>query len=235
MEEELKNLIKGPLFPLPPNLTRFICFTCLPIKPRENSTSQNQIPKWAFAIKAVIFGMLLHTYDYKHHLSPIVLLVLYSLHIHLSSRLLGRRWNLMVPSILRQAIYFPVRKITERKMNSDQALFLGVFAAFLVSGAVHELIFFYFTRDMPTGEVTWFFVLHGVCTAAEVTVKKRPFARRWRISPMLSRLLTVGFVVVTSGWLFFPPLLRNGMIKRLANEVLFSIEFVKRKFFLLGD
>uniref|UniRef100_A0A1J3FCC9 Putative long-chain-alcohol O-fatty-acyltransferase 3 n=1 Tax=Noccaea caerulescens TaxID=107243 RepID=A0A1J3FCC9_NOCCA len=130
----------------------------------------------------------------------------------------GRRWNLMVPAILRPAVYVPVRRITEKKMSSDQSLFLAVLATFIVSGAVHELIFSYFTREMPTGEVTWFFVLHGVCTAVEVSVKRTAFARRWRVSPMVSGVLTVGFVVVTSGWLFFPPLIRSGMIERLANE-----------------
>ncbi|KFK27125.1 hypothetical protein AALP_AA8G338100 [Arabis alpina] len=258
---------QGPLFPLPPNLTRFICFTCFPIKPRENPTSQNEIPKWAFAVKVVIFGILLHLYDYKQHLSPIVLLIIYSLHIYLELEMIlmlvkllvyttlgcdlepqsnepylatslqdfwGRRWNLMVPAILRPAVYFPVRQITKRILNSDHALFLGVFASFLVSGAVHELIFFYITRELPTGEVTWFFVIHGVCTAAEVAVKKRIIVRGWRMSPMVSRLLTVGFVVATSGWLFFPPLIRSGMIERLANEALLSIDFVKRNFFMFG-
>ncbi|CAH2069866.1 unnamed protein product [Thlaspi arvense] len=258
---------EGPLFPLPPNLPRFICFTCFPIKPRQNPKSQNQLPKWDFAIKVAIFGMLLHVYDYKHHLSPIVLLLLYSLHSFLEIEIVlmlvkvlvfitlgcdlepqsdepylatslqdfwGRRWNLMVPAILRPAVYFPVRRIAQRKMSSDMALYLGFFATFLVSGLVHELFFFYFNREMPTGEVTCFFVLHGVCTTAEVAVKKMTFVRRWKISPMVSRLLTVGFVLVTSGVLFFPPLIRSGMISRLFDEALRSIDFFKRKFLTYG-
>lgn len=145
----------------------------------------------------------------------------------------GRRWNIMVSEILRPAVYLPVRRITERKMNSDQARFLGVLATFIVSGAVHELIFFYYTRESPTGEVTLFFVLHGVCTAAEVAAKRTSLARRWRMSLMASRLLTVGFMVVTSGWLFLPQLIRSGMIERLFHEALLSIYFVKHNFFLL--
>ncbi|CAL9243652.1 unnamed protein product [Arabidopsis halleri] len=255
---------QGPLFPLPKNLSRFICFTCFPIKPQQNPNPQNQFPKWGFAIKVAVFGMLLHMYEYKQYMSPTVLLVLYSLHIYLELEFVlmlvkvlvfitlgcdlepqsnepylatslqdfwGHRWNLMVPAILRPAVYTPVRRLAERKMNSNQAMFLGGFATFLVSGAVHELIFFHITREMPTGEVTWFFVLHGVCTAAEVAVKKRTFVGRWRVSPIVSRLLTVGFVVVTSGWLFFPPLIRSGIIERLANEAFLFIDFVKHKFF----
>ncbi|CAF1761311.1 unnamed protein product [Brassica napus] len=87
----------------------------------------------------------------------------------------GRRWNLMVPAILRPAVYNPVQRMAEWKMSSDHARFLAVLATFLVSGAVHEQIFYYINREMPTGEITWFFVLHGICTAAEVLVKKRTF------------------------------------------------------------
>ncbi|CAN6850220.1 unnamed protein product [Brassica oleracea] len=47
---------------------------------------------------------------------------------HLSSRLLGSPVEPQGPLILRPAIF-----VTERKMNSDQALFLGVFATFIVS------------------------------------------------------------------------------------------------------
>ncbi|VVB16082.1 unnamed protein product [Arabis nemorensis] len=256
---------KGPLFPVPPNLSQFICFTCFPIKRQQNPKSHNHLPKWVFAVKVAIFGVLLRMYDYKQHMSPTLLLVLYSMHIYLEFEILlaplklvlsiilgcdlepqfnepylatslqdfwGRRWNLMVSAILRPTVYIPVRRITERKMNSDQARFLGVFASFLVSGAVHELIFFYFTRESPTREVTLFFVLHGVCTAAEVAAKRTSFVRHWRIHPMVSRLLTVGFVVVTGGWLFFPQLTRSGMIERLSNEAFLSIDFVKREFYL---
>ncbi|KAG7538031.1 Wax synthase domain [Arabidopsis suecica] len=262
----LLSFDQGPLFPLPPNLSRLICFTCFPIKLQQNPKPQNQLPKWVFAIKLAIFGLLLYMYEYKQYMSPTVLLVLYSLHIYLEYEILlaplkvllsislgcdlepqfnepylatslqdfwGRRWNLMVPAILRPAVYVPVRRMAGRKMNSDQALFLGVFASFLVSGVVHELIFFYFTRESPTGEVTLFFVLHGVCTAAEGAAKRTSLVRRLKMSQMVSRLLTVGFVVLTGGWLFFPQLTRSGMIERLADEAFLFIDFVKHKFFYL--
>ncbi|KAG2299422.1 hypothetical protein Bca4012_010998 [Brassica carinata] len=141
----------------------------------------------------------------------------------------GRRWNLMVTAILRPAVYDPVKRIAESKMSSDLDRFLAVLATFLVSGAFHELIFFYITHEMPTGEVTWFFVLHGVA------VKKRTFMRRWKMSQMVSRPLTVGFVVLTTGWLFFPPLIRSGTFEKLPNEVLLFVDFVKHKLFNFGS
>ncbi|KAJ4906599.1 putative long-chain-alcohol O-fatty-acyltransferase 4 [Raphanus sativus] len=111
---------------------------------------------------------------------------------------------------------------------------LAVLATFTASGVAHEVFFFTLTFEMPTGEVTCFFVLHGVCTAAEVAVKRTAFGRRWVVSPVLSRLLTVGFVVVTSGWLLFPTAARSDMLERLANEALLSIDYVKRTFYTFG-
>ncbi|CAA7021097.1 unnamed protein product [Microthlaspi erraticum] len=248
---------KGPLSPLPPNLSLFISFTCFPINnTRENPKPKNHLPKWVFAIKVVIFDAFLYFYcnckHYKQTPPPIVLWCLHVLHIYLEVEIIlmvvvkvlvfvflgcdiephsnepylatslqdfwGRRWNLMVPAILRPAVYTPIRRVCERKLNSDLAMFLGYLTTFIVSGAIHELMCFYLTRELPTGEVTLFFVLNGVCTAAEVAVKKKFAQRLWRMSPMVSRLLTVGFVVVTSGWLFFPPLIRKGVIERLAKE-----------------
>ncbi|KAF3542071.1 hypothetical protein F2Q69_00019534 [Brassica cretica] len=255
---------QGSLFPLPSNIFRFICFTCLPIKAQQNPNPKNQIPKWLFPIKVAIFAVVLHMYDYKQYMSPVMLLVLYVLHVYLELDIAlmlvklfvfitlgcdlepqadepylatslqdfwGRRWNLMVPAILRPAIYIPVRQFCRGLMSSDWATFLAVLATFVASGVAHEVFFFALTFEMPTGEVACFFVLHGVCTTVEVAMKRTESVRRWRVSPTVSRLLTVGFVVVTSGWLLFPTLVRSDMLEKLANEALLSIDFVKRTFY----
>ncbi|CAH8332849.1 unnamed protein product [Eruca vesicaria subsp. sativa] len=141
----------------------------------------------------------------------------------------SNRWNLMVPALLKPAIYIPVRRLCNGRMSSDHARFLAVLMTFIVSGVAHEVFFFSLTFEIPTGEVTSFFVLHGVCTAAEVAVKRTSLARRWRMSPMVSRLLTVGFVVVTGGLLFFPQLIRSGVMETRANEMLSLIKFLNRK------
>ncbi|KAG2310645.1 hypothetical protein Bca52824_022202 [Brassica carinata] len=257
---------QGSLCPLPPNIFRFICFTCLPIKAQQNPNPKTQIPKWVFPIKVAIFGVVVHMYDYKQYMSPVVLSVIYPLHIYMELEIIlmlvklvvfitlgcdlepqfnephlatslqdywGRRWNLMVAAILRQAIYLPVRQLCRGRMSSDWGRFLAVMATFLVSGVAHEVFFFSITFEMPTGEVACFFVLHGVCTAAEIAVKRTAFVRRWWVSPTVSRLCTVGFLVVTSGWLLFPTAARSDMLERLANEALLSIDFFKRTFLYL--
>ncbi|KAF8084722.1 hypothetical protein N665_0705s0010 [Sinapis alba] len=214
---------KGPLCSLPRNISQFICFTCFPIKHQQNPSSQIQFPKWVYAIRVVIVGVLLHIYEYKKYLSSNVLLVLNSLHIYLEFEILLAPLKVL----LSMTLGCDLEISPSEKMNSDQAWFLGVFVTFIVSGAVHEIIFFYFTRERPTGEVSLFFLLDGVCTASEGAVKRTSSVRRWKMSVMVLRLLTVGFVVVTGGWLFFPPLIRSGMIERLCNEVFSSSDFVK--------
>ncbi|XAR56750.1 Long-chain-alcohol O-fatty-acyltransferase [Bertholletia excelsa] len=84
----------------------------------------------------------------------------------------GRRWNLVVTSILRPTVYCPVRSLSMPVLGRRWASLPAILANFLVSGLMHELLFYYFTRAKPTWEVTLFFVVHGGCTAVEVVSKK---------------------------------------------------------------
>ncbi|WKA12555.1 hypothetical protein VitviT2T_029930 [Vitis vinifera] len=140
----------------------------------------------------------------------------------------GRRWNLMVSSILRPTIYFPIRGFTASRLGPRCSHLLAMLAAFTVSGLMHEVIYYYLTRVTPTWEVTWFFVLQGVCTAAEVAAKKAA-AGRWQLPPAVTRPLTVVFVAATGFWLFFPQLLRNHVDVKTIGEYSILLDFVKEK------
>ncbi|WZZ31827.1 hypothetical protein YC2023_015228 [Brassica napus] len=137
----------------------------------------------------------------------------------------SRRWNRMVPSVLRPTVHIPVQQFTTPLIGPNLAFYAGVLATFLVSGLMHELIYFYIIRKSPTWEVTCFFVLHGVVTSLEIWVKQM------RLCPpphrAVSSLVVVVFVFVTAGWLFTPQVLRNNVHKRVINECLFVIDFVK--------
>lgn len=139
----------------------------------------------------------------------------------------GRRWNLMVTSILRPTVYDPVRRVSTRFMGHARAVSVAMLATFLVSGLMHELIYYYLARAPPTWEVTCFFVLHGVCTAAEVVVKKVMLRRGWRLHRVVSGLLTVVFLAVTGNWLFFPQVVRNGVVEKGIGEYAVMVDFVK--------
>ena len=110
----------------------------------------------------------------------------------------GRRWNLMVPGVLRPCVYRPVR--------ARLGAAAGVLAAFLVSGAMHEA---------GTGEVTAFFALHGACLVAERWWQGRGL---WRPPRPAATVLTLAFVAGTGSWLFFAPVIRSGLDKAIIAE-----------------
>ncbi|QCD78253.1 probable long-chain-alcohol O-fatty-acyltransferase 5 [Vigna unguiculata] len=141
----------------------------------------------------------------------------------------GRRWNLMVTGILRPSVFHPVYRISTPFVGPSCALSAAVLATFLVSGLMHELIYYYLTRAPPTWEVTCFFVLHGVCTAAEVAVKKVMLRRGWRLHGAVSAVLVLAFLAATGRWLFFPQLLRNGVDEKAIEEYSTMVNFVKLK------
>ncbi|KAM7251783.1 hypothetical protein ACFE04_023666 [Oxalis oulophora] len=137
----------------------------------------------------------------------------------------GKRWNLMVPTILHPTVYSPTRRVASSLIGNKWAPVAAVLASFLVSGLFHELIYYYFTHVRPTWEVTWFFVLHGVCMGLEIVVK-RSVEGKWRLWRGVSGLLTVGFVAVTGAWLFFPQVLRNGVDQRAISEYQMVVAYV---------
>lgn len=134
----------------------------------------------------------------------------------------GRRWNLSVTRILRPSVYNPTRRVIGPQWSSLPA----VVAVFAVSGLMHELIFYQLTRERPTWEVTWFFVLHGICVAIEVVVKKA-VRGRWKPRAAVSRPVIAVFVAVTGYWLFFPQFVRCGIDEKLVGEYLMFVDFVK--------
>ncbi|OMO83624.1 putative long-chain-alcohol O-fatty-acyltransferase 5 protein [Corchorus capsularis] len=138
----------------------------------------------------------------------------------------GRRWNLVVTNILRQTIYKPVRSFSDSVLGPKWAPLPAVMAAFVVSGLMHELLFYYVTRVSPSWEVTWYFVLHGVCVVVEFGLK-RVFSGKLQLHWAVSAPLTVGFVVATAMWLFFPPVLRTGAVEKVLEEFKVFLDFAK--------
>ncbi|KAK1406984.1 hypothetical protein QVD17_38594 [Tagetes erecta] len=128
----------------------------------------------------------------------------------------GRRWNLASSSILRATVYNPTRMMLDRNLGKFRGHLVATFVTFVVSGLMHELMYLYLMRVPPTWEVTWYFVLHGVCTVVEMAVKKA-VNDRFCLHKMLSLPLTLGFMFVT-GWLFLVQPIRNGMDVKIIHE-----------------
>ncbi|XVF79665.1 hypothetical protein PTKIN_Ptkin15bG0007900 [Pterospermum kingtungense] len=115
----------------------------------------------------------------------------------------GKRWNLMVTSILRPTVYEPTLRFFSTVIGRKWAPLPSVFATFVVSGLMHELMFYYMVRCIPTGEISWFFVLHGFCLALEIGLKKT-LSGKCKLPWVVTGPLTVGFVLGTAIWLFIP-------------------------------
>ncbi|KAJ0830082.1 putative long-chain-alcohol O-fatty-acyltransferase [Helianthus annuus] len=143
----------------------------------------------------------------------------------------GKRWNLMVTGILHPTVYLPARSISGRYLTKKWAPFPAVMATFIVSGLMHELIFYYIGRLKPTGEVTCFFVIHGLLAGVEV-VGKRTLGGRLRVPAVVSGPLALGLVVSTSFWLFFPPFLRCNTEVRSCKEFMAFLELVVHRRFV---
>ncbi|KAL6990683.1 hypothetical protein U1Q18_008802 [Sarracenia purpurea var. burkii] len=138
----------------------------------------------------------------------------------------GRRWNQVVVSILRPTVYDPVRCIASRLMGRKWASVPATMATFLVSGLMHELVFYNIGRAKPTWEVTCFFLIHGACLVVENWVKKS-LNGKFRLPPAVSGPLVVSFVVGTGLWLFIPAFLRGDTDVRVRREIAAFVEFVK--------
>lgn len=138
----------------------------------------------------------------------------------------GRSWNLMVTSILRPTVYKPTRILFTSVVGRKWSQLLAVMATFVISGLMHELIFYYLGRAKPTWEITYFFLLHGLCLTMEIVLKKA-LKGKFGLPRLVSRTLTVSFVMFTCFWLFFPQFLRCRAEARMHEEYAALGNFLK--------
>ncbi|KAJ3677311.1 hypothetical protein LUZ60_003035 [Juncus effusus] len=240
----------GPLDPSL-SLISFISLASLPVKLLTNTTSLKSLsfksPKYlvSTAIKAGLFASLLSLYRFNLH--PFALHLIHCIHAYLSLELIlstgaimaglllnmelepqfnqpylatslcdfwGRRWNLMVSSILRPSVFNPLKPYI--------GCCFATIVTFVVSGIMHEFLFYYITLLRPNGQAILFFVLHGFCTAFERWWAKHE--RWWRPCEILGRIGTLGFVTGTGVWLFFPAMLRGDVREKGQMEIKAMIE-----------
>uniref|UniRef100_A0ACD5V061 Uncharacterized protein n=1 Tax=Avena sativa TaxID=4498 RepID=A0ACD5V061_AVESA len=248
----------GPLNPTLP-VVRFVACAALPIKLRDRGTdsSRSLPPEFLlpYAARAAVFAALISLRRFRARMPAYAVVAFDGAHMYLMLELFmasaaafarallgaelepqfdrpylasslrdfwGRRWNLMVPGALRPSVYGPVRA----RLGAPA----GVLATFLVSGLMHEVMFYYITLEGGTGEVTAFFVLHGACVVAE-----RWCARQrglWRPPRAVATAATLAFVAGTASWLFFAPVIRSGLDKAIVAEcegMMAALEAAARK------
>ncbi|KAJ4967608.1 hypothetical protein NE237_019457 [Protea cynaroides] len=140
----------------------------------------------------------------------------------------SRRWNLMVPKILHPTVYEPTRCLATHLLGNESESvprILAILNTFLVSGLMHELLFFYIGCWHPTWKTMFYFVLHGSCLAAEIAAKKA-LANRWQLHPAVSCLLVNGFLVVTVSWLLLSEFVRYLLVTHGISEFKALVGFI---------
>ncbi|CAH8364495.1 unnamed protein product [Eruca vesicaria subsp. sativa] len=134
----------------------------------------------------------------------------------------GRRWNLAISGILRPTVYEPMVQLFPF-LGANWSRAPAVFSTFVVSGLMHELIFFYLGGLMPDWKIMWFFFINGWFTTLEIAIKKK-VNRKWRFSTGISRVLTFRFVMMTSLWMFFPVFKRVKIFEKTLEEYAYAGE-----------
>ncbi|OMP04303.1 long-chain-alcohol O-fatty-acyltransferase-like protein [Corchorus olitorius] len=140
----------------------------------------------------------------------------------------GRRWNRRISDIHRAAVYDPVRSVSKRIIGTRWASLPAVFATFVISGLMHELLYYHITRQDPTWEVTWFFVLQGILVDIEIFLKKKLVeTNKFRLHRAVSGPLALAILAFTAGCLSYKQLLRNGIDEKITGEFNMFIAYIK--------
>ncbi|KAI3773057.1 hypothetical protein L6452_04255 [Arctium lappa] len=169
----------------------------------------------AFLVRALIPGVELEPqFDEPHYATSV-------------QDFWGKRWNLMVSDILRAAVYRPARVVFSRLVPERWVSVPSVFVTFLVSGIMHEMIFYYLGQVKPTWEVTWFFVINGVMVGIEIVMKKSIDLKKFERSPIACTALTWVFLSIPGLWLLFPPFVRLDPCVRVCKEAMAFVRLVK--------
>lgn len=242
---------QGPLEPSQPFLV-FLFTTTLPVKlrPGHRKTSLITVTEILYlCLKTLILICNIYVYRYHPLFDMYSILSLYTLHLYLGLELAmavtgiavsiilntpvepqfndpflatslrdfwSRRWNIMLSQTLRQVVYDPV--------TSRLGPTIGLIASFLVSGLMHEIIFYYLVSSRPTGEVTAFFLLQAMCIIVEHVVKR---ATTWRLHKFFACPMTISFIMISAFWLIFDPLLRSGADERVLEESMAVLTFLE--------
>ncbi|KAI3846869.1 hypothetical protein MKX03_008462 [Papaver bracteatum] len=204
-------LSSSPSFSM--TLERFLCIACLPIKTKQSKPSSQPSGnihahglKCYYALEGFLLGLIIY-------LSLVTCYALarflFGLDVELPFNFFflstsfrdfwGRRWNLVSSNILRLIVYKPVRHIFKRSWGK----YVAILATFLVSGLMHELLFFYIDWQKPCWDILGFFILHGVCLAVEIKVKQS-LKGKWQLNQFISTQLVTGFFVCSCFGLIFP-------------------------------
>ncbi|KAL5703985.1 hypothetical protein ACHQM5_022469 [Ranunculus cassubicifolius] len=129
---------------------------------------------------------------------------------------------------LRTSIHVPAKSLFTPILGKRWALHAAILATFVVSGLMHELMQFYIGHQWPTWEVFWFFIIQAVALSVEIEVKKIAATKGWKLHAVISRLLTLGFILITGSWLVYAEFIHAGADSREIEEYSAFFAYLKQ-------
>jgi hypothetical protein len=124
----------------------------------------------------------------------------------------GKRWNLVISNLLRDAIYIPTQNATSSRL-------LAVFFTFLTSAIMHELLFYYASNQW-LGIWFEFFFVQGLFVIIESIL----FERKWIVKGSLAwRIIVIVCMLATGKQWFMEPLYKSGASIQVRNLIVKAI------------
>ncbi|KAL3155611.1 hypothetical protein ABBQ38_010865 [Trebouxia sp. C0009 RCD-2024] len=138
----------------------------------------------------------------------------------------GKRWNLTISNCLRGPIYDPIYEGQWVKGSKPQVSgsltrrFVGMSACFLVSGLMHELVYWYM-MGMHTHQWKWlcFFTMQAPLLVVEALGKKLMKRHGVHVPRLPSILATMVALLWMADKFFFPPCLDTDLAGRVVTAV----------------
>jgi hypothetical protein len=141
----------------------------------------------------------------------------------------AKRWNLVAGTLLREVIYEPIiegsmtalpskgSKSRNTPKPSTARRLAATTACFLASGLAHEIIMWYMCGAREFGwEWTAFFTAQAPLCALEWFIKRQT---RLRFPTPLAIVVFLTVQLTIAKFLFFPPVVRQGLDQRVINDV----------------
>lgn len=148
----------------------------------------------------------------------------------------GRRWNITTSHMLRVIVYDPIaegrliKKRNGEKFSSVNAYgrLAGLLATFLMSGLIHEYIFWLLQSDgLLTLKWLAFFTVQGPLMMVEWKLHEVAVKTGWQARTLVSRAVTLALLLLIAHFWFWPPCtMDSDLADRVVRQVMSCLDRV---------
>lgn len=140
----------------------------------------------------------------------------------------GSRWNLTASNTLRFLVYDPIcdgswvasppERLPARATRALRAM--AACACFIVSGLMHEVMFWYASaQGWARGVWFLFFAVQGPLVLVEAAIHRQLRLKQISIPPPARVAIALTVLMTTAHFLFFPPAVQSGVAANVSNTI----------------